>query len=183
MNLIWPQSAFYSPPTVLGKTLQGFSPFHALMLSAVESPYIEGGKPGFDDTLLAVHICSHGWADRFEVQGNPDAVKAWGKKAKIEDIGAAPKLIEQYFAESWKTPRFWNSGDGHVRSNWVFLLVTFAICELGMTEEQAWDTPIARLMCYRASWGEMQGDKSLMSDEEAAAIESDRENSATGSEQ
>jgi hypothetical protein len=171
VNIVWAQSALYEPPSALGKTLRGYSPFHALALETVRSPFMIGGTPDFDDLILAVHICSHGWADRFKVMSDMAGVSEWGKSVTAADIASARAIFDRYLSESWEMPRFWQGDSGELRANWIYHLVTFAMRRLHMTEAEAWDCPIARLVCYRACYGESEGDKSLMTDDEIKGIE------------
>jgi hypothetical protein len=172
VNIVWSTAALYEPPEVLGKTLRGFSPFHALMLEAVQSPFMVGGAPDFDDLVLAVHICSHGWADRFRIRTDLPAVIEWGKSLTADDIATSRRKFDNYLSESWKAPSFWQSGEGSdQRADWTYHLAVFGMRHLNMTEAEAWDCPIARLVCYRACVGETEGDKSLMTDEDVKGVE------------
>lgn len=172
MNIVWAQAALYEPPEVLGKTLRGFSPFHALMLEAVQSPFMVGSTADFDDLILAVHICAHGWADRFLIRSDMAAVIEWGKSLTADDIATGRRNFDAYLTASWETPKFWQDSDsGTLRANWIYHLAAFAMRRLNMTETEAWDCPIARLVCYRACVGETEGDKSLMTDDDIKGIE------------
>jgi len=172
MNIVWAQAALYLPPAALGKTLRGFSPFHALMLSAVSSPFMVDGTPDFDDLVLAVHICSHSWADRFVLRSDLPSVIEWGKTLTTEDISTSRRNFDAYLAASWQMPQFWqDAASGTLRANWIYHLAAFAMRRLHMTEAEAWDCPIARLVCYRACVGETEGDKSLMTDDDIKGIE------------
>ncbi len=180
MNIVWANAAFYEPPKALGKTLRGFAPFHALMLEAVQSPFMVGGPPDFDDLVLAVHICSHGWSDRFRIRSDMASVIEWGKVLTTEDIAAGRRNFDAYLTASWEMPQFWQSLDAHdLRANWIYHLTTFAMRRLHMTESAAWDCPIARLVCYRACVGETEGDKSLKTEEELKGIETLKADEAT----
>jgi hypothetical protein len=171
MNIVWAQAAIYEPPEVLGKTLQGFAPFHALMLEAVQSPFMRGGYGDFDDIILAVHICSHSWAARASILSASQELVEWGKTCTAGDISSAREKLESYFSESWKMPQFWPTDGGTMRANWIYHLVVFGMRYLRMPESRAWDCPISRLVCYRACVGETDGDKSLMSEDEIKGIE------------
>lgn len=170
MNVVWPQAILYEPPKVLGKTLRGFSAFHALMLEAVQSPFMVGGKADLQDLILAVRICAHRWADRAKIK-DTDAIKTWGKHIKRGDFIGARQTFDLYLAESFKMPEFWNKSGSSLRANFAFHLVTFGMRILGLSEADAWDTPIARMVCYRACWAESEGDTSLKSDSEQSGIE------------
>lgn len=170
MNVVWPQAILYEPPKVLGKTLRGFSAFHALMLEAVQSPFLVGGKTDLQDLILAVHVCAHGWADRATIK-DTEAIKAWGEHIKSVDFVDAQKQFSNYLTESFAMPEFWNNSGSTLRANFAFHLVTFGMRILGLSEADAWDTPIARMVCYRACWAESEGDTSLKSDDEQAGLD------------
>lgn len=180
MNIVWAQAALYEPPEALGKTLRGFSPFHALMLEAVQSPFmVVGDTPDFDDLVLGVHVCSHSWADRFLIRSDIPSVIEWGKTLTADDISTGRRNFDAYLKASWETPQFWQDTEaGTLRANWIYHLVTFAMRRLNMTEAEAWDCPIARLVCYRACVGETEGDKSLMTEEDIKGIEALKDDEA-----
>jgi len=172
MNIVWAQAALYEPPTVLGKILRGFSPFHALILEAVQSPFMTDAAADFDDLVLAVHICSHGWDDRFRIQSDIPAVTKWGKTVPKKSITPARKDFDLYLKESLRMPQFWQAGGGdEPRANWLYHIATFAQARLHMVERDAWDCPIARLVCYRACVSEVEGDKSLKSESESEGVD------------
>ena len=173
MNLVWAQAALYEPPTVLGILLRGYSPFHALALEAVQSPFITGAPDDFFDLVLAVHICSRRWAHRFLIGGLAHKpLRRWGRRVRHDEIARGRGQFLTYLAESWMTPEFWRSeGSGPLRAHWLYHLAAFGQRELHMSEAEAWDCPIARLLCYRATVGETEGDKNLVTDEERRGIE------------
>jgi len=172
MDLVWSRAAFYLPPKVLGKNLRGFSPFHILMLEAVSSPYIIGGKRDNDDLILAVYICSQGWADRYSIiRYDLKAVKKWGRSVRKPDFVVAHKDFLLYLQESWEMPGCWpEPGSSGIKANPAYHLATFGMRELKMTEQEAWDCPMARLVCYRACVSESEGGDPLITDDDRAGM-------------
>ena len=179
MDLVWSRAVLYEPPQVLGKTLRGFAPFHALALCAVQSSFMsEVGEDtdAIQELVVAVRICSLGWADRYRIV-DEQAIQQWGGKIDPATYLAARQAFAVYLGESWEMPQFWSSEGEGLRANWIYHLVAFGMRELKMTEAEAWDCPIARLVCYRACVGESEGDKSLKSEEEIkgeAILEADK---------
>ena len=173
MNLVWAQAALYEPPTVLGLKLRAYSPFHAMALEAVQSPFTIVAKDDFFDLVLAVHICSRGWADRYLLGGLAHKpLRRWGRRVRQDEIARGRRQFLEYLSESWQTPQFWQSASGGpMRAHWLYHLTAFAMRELNMSEQQAWDCPIARLVCYRAAVGESEGDKNLVTEEEQRGID------------
>jgi hypothetical protein len=49
-------------------------------------------------------------------------------------------------------------------------MVTFAMRELNLPEAQAWDFPVARLLCHQACVAESNGNNDLMSAEDLQGI-------------
>lgn len=52
------KAAVPEPFRVLGETLCGYTLGHHLLLNLIQSPFISGGIPSYDDLALAVVICS-----------------------------------------------------------------------------------------------------------------------------
>lgn len=192
MQIVWAQSVLYEPPAILGRKLNLFSPFHALILEAAHSPFMDdlsGKAAQVDDLLLAIHVCSKSFTDKFSGLINPQEIQDWGKSVTPEQWQSARADFSLYLKESWKTPEYWSSSSSaETKASWIFHLVVFAMKQLRFTEQQAWDAPISRIVCYRAAYAEQQtgesdlktefdeiGIETLKKDEEAAKEKAKKE--------
>ena len=163
------QSALYSPPIVLGRQLRAFSPFHALALEAVDSPFAHEPVTGVtpDSLIVAIWTCSHSFADGLTVLLDTAAIQKWGASVGKWDFPATLKTFQRHIADSMVLPVFYHTGDEEdCRAPVAWHLATSGMRFLNMTEAEAWDCSIARLVCYRACISEWNGSKSLKSDEE-----------------
>lgn len=169
METAWIQSILYQPPAVLGKSLKPFSPFHALVLDSIESPYMRGGNATPDDLITAVYVCSCSWSDRARIlNGDKAELRKWGKDFCRADWQSEFDAFNLYLSESWTTPTTWKRGDGGtVKASGAFHMTVFAMRILGMNEADSWDAPLARLVCYRETYTEQETGKSdLQTDDE-----------------
>lgn len=172
MHVGWIQAACYNPPTVLGRKLLPFSPFHALTLDAVDSPYMRGTAVDVHDLILAVYVCSRSWADRASIIGEPEPIQTWGAEQDHADWLAEMAAFRLYFQESWTIPDKWETGDkAKAKANGAYHLAVFGMRFLSMTEAAAWDCPVSRLICYRETYSEQETGKSLLkTDDELEGI-------------
>jgi len=172
MHIAWTQAVLYDPPTVLGRKLYPFSPLHALVLDAVQSPFFIGGNYDLQDLVLAVHVCCSSWDTRADIFANPATLKKWGKQHGKTNWRKEVAAFQFYMAESWNTPKSWHDGkDGAdkgstAKASGAYHLAVFAMRRLGMSEAAAWDCPAARIVCYRETFIEQESGKSdLIGDE------------------
>jgi len=173
MHIAWTQAVLYQSPAVLGRQLAPLSPLHVLTLEAVNSPFMVGGVSGLDDLILAVHICATQWGTRAGIFANEKLLRKWGRQHRRADWRAEMGAFHTYLDESWTTPDKWGKGaSGAAKAPGAYHLAVFAMRNLGMAEAQAWDCPIARLICYREAFAEQErGESDLMTDEEKRGIE------------
>lgn len=165
----WVESVLYGPPVILGRQLRPLSPLHVLILHSIDSPCLLGGPVLYDELIVAVHVCSLSWDTRHDAFPDAKSMRKWGRKQRRANIESATEAMLAYIRESWHVPERWDSGGDkeQARANGAFHLAVFGMSQLGMGEQQAWDCPLARLMCYREAYAEQQTGKSeLMSEEE-----------------
>jgi len=177
MQPVWIQSLLYQPPTVLGKQLKPFSALHFLILNFYKSPFLHGkGRISTDDLILAVIVCASDFASRHDLLNiDIKRIKKWGREHRKTDLLEATATLKEYLQESMVIPEKWqSSGDdsgGTIKTNAGYALVMFAMGRLGMTEAEAWNAPLARLVCYRDVYYELEtGKTDVVSDEESSII-------------
>jgi len=169
--------AFFSGTTkIMGLELKPLTLGHALVLSAIESPYITATKPpNFGDFVALVWICSRDWtesrdalvADTFKV----DCAKWLNTQANLDESNADVKALTDYLETYLQVaPRYESrikNGEvvgactKPVRVPWPLAAAWTLMGK--MTEEQAWTTPVARAFAYLAA--ESMYDDTLMTEE------------------
>lgn len=162
----------YSPPSVLGRQLRPFSPWHGLLLEAAGSPYILGGSADIDDLIFCAWVCSKSYREGFAGAADTKAVRQWGLKTRSAQYPRELALMNAHITASYQTPRFWDKGKGggSKAPDW-WHLATFAMRELHLSEADAWDYPIVKIACYSACVAETNGNQDLMSADEIKGIE------------
>lgn len=174
MEIAWIQAIAYQPPVILGQQLNPFSPFHALVLESLKSPYISGGTATPNELVLAVYVCSLSWADRKKITTIDESkLKNWGKKQSKAAWRYELSNFKTYISESWMLPDTWKKpNSGTVKANGAYHLAVFAMRKLGMNEADAWNTPLSRLVCYRHVIEEQETGKSdIITDDEKTAMQ------------
>lgn len=167
------QSAFvqaftYSPPVILGRRLLPFSPWHGIFLEATDSSYLLGGPHSFDDLISGIWLCSRSFLNGWASPGDLREAKRWGRRARNDDLVEAYKLFDDHVKVSLSSPEYWRSPDSQsLRAPFFWHLATFGVNYLHLSEQQAWDYPVARLTCYLACKSENEGGKDLMSEEDS----------------
>jgi len=166
------QALTYSPPSVLGRQLCAFSSWHGILLEAADSPYIVGGIPKLDDMVLGVWVCSRSYADGWAGATDIAAVSEWGKNLKDHDFPKALATFGEYITASFMGPEYWSSGSGSsIRAPYMWHLATFGMMHLHLTDVEAWDYPIARMVCHYACKSESEGNKDLISNDDLRGME------------
>ena len=166
------QAHTYKSPTILGRQLLPFSPWHGVILEAAASPYILGGIPKLDDMILGVWVCSHSHADGWNAAANAPSAQEWGNSLTDPNFPAALTAFDEYISASFMGPEYWSSGGGsEIRAPYMWHLATFGMSYLHMSEVAAWDCSVAKLMCYHACKAEVEGNKDLVSNEDMRGME------------
>lgn len=173
MEIAWAQALLYQPPVVLGKQLLPLSVLHVLMLDAIDSPFMRGGSFDAGDLIIAVHLCGLKWVDREQFFVDAKAARAWGKSQRKNQMDDESAKFVDYISESWKIPETWKTGKGQsAKANGAYHLAVFGMRQLGMSEAEAWDCPVARLVCYRETYAEQEtGESDLITDDERTGLE------------
>jgi hypothetical protein len=162
----------HSVAQVWGLSLMPLSIWHLWFLRSQDNPFVVGGSPNADDLAMAVLTCSMTRKEMGQclddeiklAESVSDMVDLWlemSKEQKAEHI----KAFDEYIQAGMNAPDFWQSADlDEVKhrlrcpSEWhiVFLLLKNSICK---TEEEAWNYPYARAICWRAVIGEQNGNR------------------------
>lgn len=157
--------AFFSGTTkIMGLELKPLSLGHALVLSAVESPYIDYKRlPNFGDFVAAVWICSRPWtyardalvADTFKTDCSTWLTTQADINESTADVKALSDYLETYLQVAPRYDTHIKNGQPvgatakSVRVPWPLAAAWTLMGK--MSEEQAWNTPIVRAFAYLAA--------------------------------
>jgi len=170
MQGIFIKALTYTPPVILGRQLLSFAPFHGLLLEAADCHYLTAGTKTFGDMILGIWICSYSFADGYLGVMEHSAVRAWSRQCKRLKISTLKKAAEEfaaYIEVGLERPQFWEKeAKKSCRAPIWWLLASFGVLQLGMSEQEAWDCPVAKFWCYIACRNEMEGEENLLTDEE-----------------
>lgn len=154
-----------SPGVVLHKKLQDFSVGHAFLLEALESPFMVGGKVGFNDLVVAVLVCSMSFAKARKYLMRPlskiqrDA-KIWGLWCRIRGIDPKAEMtaFSTYVSAYTESPDPWKKQGEKGRESCLPVSVRLAWCLMSsMSEDEAWNCPMARALSYFTAYCEYNG--------------------------
>lgn len=167
MNSPYLQSVLVQPPCILGRELKPFSAYHAAVLMAFDSPFVCGGDGVSREQLMfALWVCGTGFADGprrlMSGDGVVDAACMAVHTDKFdlqEQVDNFAQYVENYSAQAqaWHDE---NIAPSVSALPWPFKLVAVLLTNMhGLTEQEAWDMPLSRASCYRASIAEDNGVK------------------------
>jgi hypothetical protein len=159
---------------VCGLTMLPLSVGHAFTLEAIASPFYHGQMGSESELRLAAWICSRpalslpnmdGWHCR------------WWKVHKI-NFAAEVARWKTYVADFCAPPQMWNktpkAGETPVEPSRIpnALCTVTRLMRLGMTESQAWSTPVGAASWYEAAAYETETGSRLdiVTDSERLAI-------------
>ena len=161
------------PGVVLHKKLQDFTVGHAFLLEALESPFMVGGRVAFFDLVAAVLVCSMPFAKARKYLMQPPSkikrdVERWGFWCRVRGfsmseataafknyIGAYHDIAEPYKKKGRKT--YHSCLPESVRVAWCLME--------RMSEDEAWNCPMARALTYYTAQAEHNGQEFMTEDE------------------
>lgn len=180
------QSLVIEETSVLGRKLLPLSAWHVCALMFLDSPFVIASKITTESIVVAAHVLTTKWATGIDQLLHPDtdAIVEWGCKNKECDWINSSRLIEQHIEKYLSNlPEIWRSKETkNVPSAvpWPYLCVVTMMQNLkGLTEEQIWDMPINRLLCYRACIAENNGHE-LVTQKQKEAVKFLKEQAAKG---
>ena len=162
-------------PEVLRVQLKPLCCAHMFILQCIDSPYVVDGtsEATVEDLSNAVDICSRTWEDNLDKLNNPiadDAVaKKWGKACRKMDFSAESKKFQTYLLEHLATPRTKQSSGESCRNPWPLMIV--ATLMERVSESRSWNMPMPLARSYLSAIQEINGDKTLMTDEEIVVFD------------
>lgn len=169
------------PPVVLGVSLRPFCCGHAVLLEAIESPFLRGGNVDREDLIIAVWICSRSFEDgRTQLTGDRGKLlkecEAWGATVGAWDFDASNAAFQNYLAAHLKAPEKWKSKASRgCRAPWPLTVAAGIMMHLRIGESEAWNMPMQMALWYFAAIAEANGDESLITEEERRRIAAAKE--------
>jgi hypothetical protein len=174
MDALAAESFLNAPHKICGLRMRPLSLGHSFALEAIGSPFYHGELGSEADLRLAAWICSRpplalpqmdGWRCRL-----------W--KCRKLDFVAEVARWKTYVADYCAPPQMWNKApkpgaERHEPSAIPSGIATVVrLMRLGMTEEQAWATPVGAATWYEAAAYETESGSRLdiVSDSERLAI-------------
>ena len=180
MDSVWIKSALVEPLRILGVQLRPFSAWHALILTAFDSPFVCGGEPVIGDLVMALLVCRDGYADKlrhllaFQRAGLTKA--CYAVRWLFSDWHRAADDFAAYLEAFQAGPGYWPSNNAkHSRVLPPFKIVTTLLSHMGgLTLAEAWDMPLCLANCFQASIAEDNGMEIQGEDEIRKAMDAER---------
>lgn len=166
-------------PDVLRVRLRPLSLAHVYILMSVDNPFAIGGSPHLGHLAFAVQICTRTFDENQEWFRSPSLVsdvEKWAEKCRDLDFPQERDKFEAYMKASTLLPQRWKKKDkigAAVKHPWPLVIAVAMFKHVG--ETRAWDMPLPLAMSYWSALGELNGDDSLMTEQEQAIIESAKE--------
>ncbi len=150
----------------------------------MESPFLSGKEPSFEDLIIALRVCStKSWVNLSKIS-LIDKIKISRIKYDLVYQINAFKDFQTYFSESASAPKLWSSSsDGNIsvtnneKIPNTIVMVILMMAKLGFTEDEAWNMPLGKVAWYSTAFSFIEGgDISTISTEieESAERESDK---------
>lgn len=166
MDSVFFQAMLVQPAVILGRQLKPFSAWHMLVLLQFDSPLLlddlQHATP--EAVIFALYVCGLSFGDGGEAIMRPDTflkdAEAWGRRLEDPDIAQAAIDFRTYRHNYARLPQLW-SQEGKTSQSSIpmpFKMVATVLSRVsGISELAAWDMPLNRLACYRASVAEDNG--------------------------
>ena len=170
------QAAYCQPPRVLGRQLMPFSLSHVFLLGGLGNGFVTTGNGTRSELFTAAMVCSRTHSENaralFGGRG-PSLLRlmAWSLRWPDRKIEAEREAFKAYLSDYCTVPEHWQADEGRgFQCPWQFHFVMTLTRYFGSTLEAAWNTPVALARCYYDAWAESEGDKSLVTTDEADKI-------------
>lgn len=172
----WAFAAFPEETTVLRLRLRPYSCGHEISLCQAQSPFLLGGRePTLPDLMLAALICSQTFAEGQKLLRDPKgggwqvSLWKWLATRNRNQFAEELKFTDYLNAGTWSPATVRNREPGMVyrelKAPRTWRLIPFLCRNLGLTEAEALDFPIARANAYFAAEADREGTIDLASSE------------------
>lgn len=155
-------------PKIIGVGMRPFSVGHSLLLEQIESSFVCGTFPTYDDLVSTAFICAHDWRENKKLLRSPlrrwMTCWLWGKLAGNFDIAKAVIELHQYIQDGNEFPEV-RKKDGmrslsmpHSARLYTFLR------GLGMGEDESMNFPMRAANILYCAEQEQTGRLELLAD-------------------
>ena len=169
------QAVFVQPREVMGRQLRPFSAYHAAALMLLDSPFILGTHDGVgaQDLVLAAYVCSFGFEDGPQVlfpEVDLGAIEAWADECVNIDFEEELQVFNAYMDDYLEAPEMWQPAKGGAGKDsgipWPVYCVTVVLQNMkGVSEADAWNMPLSRLVAYKCAIAEQNGAEIISQDQ------------------
>lgn len=171
----WATAAFPEETAILSLRLRPYSCGHEITLCQMQSPFVTGNRePTLPDLMMAALVCSQSFADGQKLLRDPKGggwqVTLWRwlalrhKNPFAEEL----KFTEYLNRGAWSPATARSREKGWVyrelKAPRVWRLIPFLCRNLGLTESEALDFPLARANAYFAAEADREGTIELASE-------------------
>jgi len=198
MGAAYFKAAIPEPYRILGLKLKPFSLGHYFILRRFECSFVDDEKATatLEDLIFAVSVCSMSYKDFLEFIERkyypwwsvllswvwpwhrpkprfvwPREARKWGKQAGLFDFKSKVALFMQYLNEATEQPQYWVEEEGKPSgAHWAQALYDSLIGQVGYTQEQALNNPLAQCLSDFYRHAESVGSVRLMTDQEVEVI-------------
>ncbi len=172
--------ALLSPPqpVIIGVRMKPYALGHSALLTSINSAFVCGQFPSFEELIAAAFICSHSWEENQKLLRSRFRrwliLKTWGLFAGKFDIPSATVSMLQYI----QTGDTYPETEPPERSETMRELSAPALARLylflrrsGFSESEAWNMPCNAVNWMHAACSEEDGKISLMSRKRRSFLE------------
>lgn len=148
------EAAIPEPATILGLKLRPLSLGHLILLNRVESSFVVGGVPDFDDLALSVLICSLSYLEGIEALDDPDLSefmrlwhrkltwRGWFKRRQPINLAEKCEQFRRYVETASNYPDFSCHSDGReIRAPLVQVVRVRLLSSMHCTEDEILNRP------------------------------------------
>lgn len=161
------------PGVILRKKMQDFTVGHAFLLEALESPFMLGGMVHFNDLVVAALICSMPFSKAREYLMRPlfkmqRDVQRWGFWCRIRGLNISQEMekMRDYISSYHDMAEPYKKKGSRTHKSALPESVRVAWCLMErLTEDEAWNCPMARALSYFTAQAEYNGQE-FMTEEE-----------------
>lgn len=175
----WVKAMMATPPQICGRRLLPFSIGHYVLLREMENAILTGEEVKKGDLFAAIFICSKPYQDalRIFVSKRPTLKERlewfwmrfkWGRKSLV----TAWESFGVYMDDFIDSPRHANKSEKSrsIKSDAAFYMIACLMSKYNICFNDAVNTALCRARCLISAYSEMEGDDTLLDQEETQAM-------------
>ncbi len=162
------------PTRCLGLLLNPYSLGHALTLQAHDNSFLRR-EPSYEDLIHGVFVCSQSWESYTEKERSPFLgmfLKFWGFRTRKANLLREIQIFQDYIIDGNFFPEVNTPSKGRTMvCPWIARLKVELMIELGLSETEVLNRPLALSNIEYCAIGETNGTISMFSEKDAAFLE------------